>query len=225
MIRRVIVAVCLLLAVAPARAQRFADVPTLTIRPNSSADLALPFINASVRLSCLPHTGAGGLSCTALEEFPAGLGFGQAASRIAARFHRAPTVEDGAADGLELRFNFCFDNTLACLDTPTAGALPISLEDTALANIVEGPRLGDLERHYPLAARRAGIEAIVNVQCRVRHGGRYDECVVISEEPRGWGFGAATLALMARSRAAVMTSEGRSLIGHLIIVPISYRRP
>ncbi|HYD85865.1 MAG TPA: energy transducer TonB [Vitreimonas sp.] len=215
----------LLIAAAPAHAQRFADEPTLTIRPNSSADLNLPRVNASVRLGCAPAAGAASMACEVLEEAPADLGFGPAAVRIASRFRSALRVEPSEAGALTIGVNFCFGAAGACIESPPFGAVPIELEDAALANLVEGPRLGDLSRHYPHAARRARIEASVNVQCRVGRNARYEECAVLSEEPLGWGFGGATLALLRRARAPSISSEGRSLIGHLIIVPVSFSLP
>jgi|GEM_PF-3012463 len=223
MIRSAIVVAGLLFAAAPACAQTFGDVAVLTIRPNSSADLNLPRANATVRVSCTPRLGPGGLACTVLEESPQGSGFGAAAILVASRLNAPPRV-DAPLNPLTMSMTFCFDPSTRCTDTPSIGETAERLEDAVLANIVEGPRLGDLSYFYPRAAWRAGIEGSVNVQCRVRRRARYDDCIVISEEPRGWGFGAATVALMADSRAPLVTNDGRSLVGHLIIVPVSFRR-
>ncbi len=52
---------------------------------------------------------------------------------------------------------------------------------------------------YPPAARAAGIEGKASLECsRMLHGAP-DACVVVSETPRGQGFGAAALALARRA--------------------------
>jgi TonB family protein len=52
---------------------------------------------------------------------------------------------------------------------------------------------------YPPAARAAGIEGRASLSCaRMLHGAP-DACTVISEQPRGQGFGAAALALVRRA--------------------------
>jgi hypothetical protein len=171
MIRSAFVVAALLFAAASAHAQSFGEDPTLIIRPNSSPDLNLPRVNASVRLSCVTPQGFGGLVCDIVEEAPLGLGFGAAATRVAARLRSIPRRDDGSL-ALTLRVNFCFDRVRGCAEDVAFGETPVQLEDAVLANIVEGPRLGDLTRHFPRAAWRAGVEGSVNMQCRVTRDAR-----------------------------------------------------
>ncbi len=52
---------------------------------------------------------------------------------------------------------------------------------------------------YPPAARAAGIEGKASLDCARMVHGAPDACVVVFEQPRGQGFGAAALALARRA--------------------------
>lgn len=52
---------------------------------------------------------------------------------------------------------------------------------------------------FPGAARSAGLSGVANVTCRVRGHGGLQNCKLLGEEPRGYGFGAAALAMLAQS--------------------------
>ncbi len=52
---------------------------------------------------------------------------------------------------------------------------------------------------YPAAARAAGTEGKAMIDCARITQGAPDACKVVSEDPRGQGFGAAALALAARA--------------------------
>jgi hypothetical protein len=52
---------------------------------------------------------------------------------------------------------------------------------------------------YPAAARAAGVEGKAGIDCALMTHGAPDQCEVVSEQPRGQGFGAAAL-ILARKR-------------------------
>ena len=50
-----------------------------------------------------------------------------------------------------------------------------------------------LERHYPPAARQAGLDGFASVDVLINEAGQVLEAQVISESPQGKGFGLAAL--------------------------------
>lgn len=49
------------------------------------------------------------------------------------------------------------------------------------------------EKHYPAEARRAGVDGLVTVDVMINEAGQVLEAQVLSESPRGQGFGIAAL--------------------------------
>jgi protein TonB len=76
----------------------------------------------------------------------------------------------------------------------------------------EQPTRGDYARFYPRDALRRGIRGVVTLDCLVREDYRL-ACEVVSEEPQGVGFAAASQEIARRFRIAETTSDGRSTLG------------
>jgi len=75
--------------------------------------------------------------------------------------------------------------------------------------LVAGASSADIQRVYPLAARRARISGNVLLSCRIRLDGRLETCRVARESPEGQGFGEAALATVVHFRAVPPTEGGR----------------
>lgn len=75
--------------------------------------------------------------------------------------------------------------------------------------LVAGASSADIQRVYPLAARRARISGHVLLSCRIRLDGRLETCRLARESPEGQGFGAAALATVIHFRAVPPTEGGR----------------
>ena len=67
-------------------------------------------------------------------------------------------------------------------------------------------------RHYPQAAQEQRVEGRVILDCVVGDEGRLT-CVVQSEDPPGYGFGEATLAIAQEFRAGPVTRDGEPTAG------------
>lgn len=81
------------------------------------------------------------------------------------------------------------------------------------------PSLADFRETYPERARAAGVEGLVRLLCTITEARTLD-CVVHSEDPIEFGFGAAALTL---SRLYVVRAdEPRAPVGARVIVPIRY---
>jgi len=85
------------------------------------------------------------------------------------------------------------------------------------------PSIWAFQHAYPMNAMRAGIEGHVVIRCAVAAGGTVRDCVVLSEEPQGQGFGDAALHLSTLFRMKPMTRDGRPVDGGIITVPIGFR--
>lgn len=83
----------------------------------------------------------------------------------------------------------------------------------------EQPTARDFRETYPAAALADGVEGSVLLQCLITEQYKL-ECTVRSEDPPGYGFGAAALQL---SRLYVASPEDpRIVIGRRVAVPIRY---
>ncbi|MEO8114915.1 MAG: TonB family protein [Phenylobacterium sp.] len=208
-------------SMAPAFVDRaISDVPWS--QAPSVADVAAAYpekaradgVSGRATLDCL-LTRAGGLSgCTTLREEPKGYAFPGAARVLARKFVGPTTDRDGkslAGVHAQVLFAFAFD-TLSGSE-PAIGRP----QWTAL------PRPADMLAVFPPAAEKAGVrKARVVMKCRVAEGGALADCRVESEEPAGFGYGAATYALVPTFRLSVWTDEGLPTIGGTVRVPIRF---
>ena len=69
---------------------------------------------------------------------------------------------------------------------------------------------------YPAKARAAGVGGGVELTCTVLRSGAMDDCEVLGEAPRGYGFGSA-----ARKLAERLTAAG-AIPGAEVRVPITF---
>jgi periplasmic protein TonB len=77
--------------------------------------------------------------------------------------------------------------------------------------LVAGASPADIQRVYPVAARRARVSGNVLLSCRIRLDTRLENCRVLRETPAGQGFGAAALETVVHFRAAPPTEGGRAV--------------
>ena len=88
---------------------------------------------------------------------------------------------------------------------------------------VARPSGSDLARLYPREAARNRISGSAVLECRVAVNGQVEDCIVLSEEPDGMGFGAATVALSSRFRMTPMDVQGVPYGESLIRLPMNWR--
>lgn len=66
------------------------------------------------------------------------------------------------------------------------------------------------------------MTGVAKIQCKVRVDGALDHCVVLGEDPPGWGFGDATLAIAPNFRMRPMTVDGVPVDSGVVIIPINW---
>ncbi|MBK8544229.1 MAG: energy transducer TonB [Caulobacteraceae bacterium] len=95
------------------------------------------------------------------------------------------------------------------VDPPPAPPTPDVLQNVVW---LEQADARDFARNYPDLAAQGDVSGRATIDCQVVADGRLD-CVVTNEEPVGYGFGDATLAISRQFRVAPTTSDGRPTEG------------
>ena len=70
----------------------------------------------------------------------------------------------------------------------------------------------DFERRYPQRAKRRNVSGVATLACKVL-ANRRPACLTISEDPAGWGFGAAAIELTEGLVARPELPDGREAVG------------
>lgn len=83
------------------------------------------------------------------------------------------------------------------------------------------PSAEDFAAKYPAAAKQAGVGGAAAIRCRAKADGNLDGCVLLTEEPKGQGFGEAALSLAASYQLAAQ-ADGQSLEGAVVTIPMRF---
>lgn len=83
------------------------------------------------------------------------------------------------------------------------------------------PSAADFDAKYPAAAKQAGVGGAAAIRCRAKSDGNLDGCVLLTEEPKGQGFGAAALSL-APLYQLTGPASGQSVEGAVVTVPVRF---
>ncbi len=200
------------------------DAPVLTdtawTAAPSFADVAAAYpvkakakgLSGEVLLDCT-LTGAGRIGrCSTVSESPGGMGFSQAARGLTGQFQGPTELGSGRAiAGVHAQVTFKFTPDLA------------EAANVTRPEWVMMPTAAAFQAAFPDAASKAGVlKARAVMSCQVAAGGTLGDCKSVSEDPAGYGFGAATLPLAPAFRLKAWGSDGRPVIGGQVRVPIRY---
>lgn len=103
------------------------------------------------------------------------------------------------------------------VDPSDAPPLPIRADWTRMA------AYDDLARLYPTQAMAKKLSGEVKALCLLTDDGKLANCKILSEQPAGEGFGAATLEALKLYRARRVTPEGAPVAGFSVEVAVRWR--
>jgi protein TonB len=87
------------------------------------------------------------------------------------------------------------------------------------------PSAQDIAEEYPSAARRDQVEGRASMACEVASDGSLANCRTTSEEPVGYGFGAAALRLAHKYRMRPSPEAGPPFPSGTVRIPIRFVLP
>lgn len=115
--------------------------------------------------------------------------------------------------------------TGAATGAATAGAAepkpPVIVEPDWLVK----PTGDDVSEHYPVLASQLGITGVATVTCGVSASGVLVNCEVVSEAPKGLGFGKATLEMTPLFKMTPQTVNGKAGDGGQVRIPLHFAFP
>jgi TonB family protein len=159
--------------------------------------------------------------CKVVGETPPGEGLGEAALALAPMFMMRPQTVDGAPVGgatVTVPVNFTGGiggESPEQRSVPVARSLPWSASPTA----------ADMASAYPKAALGKGSKGHLVLRCRVTEGHTTDQCDVMSEEPRGRGFGGAAKTLAREFKVSDNGDLMKQYRGLHVDIPFDFRDP
>lgn len=164
--------------------------------------------------------------CIVVSESPKDSGFGQAALTLATQFLMSPAQKGGHAvafDGVSIPINFQAPE--AETGSHLAGMGPYSgkaFQDVSGVPWLNAPSVGEVAAAYPPRGRAKTLEGHVALDCTFRADGHLTSCDVISEDPKGMGFGDAARSLTGKFVGPTTLPGGRNIARAHVQLPISF---
>ena len=208
--RLVLCAVLAACAFTPVLAAEEEDPPSPYQREPSGADFQAVWPKAAqagrftgqVELACTPGDSGTFVACKVASEKPAGLGFGQAALKLAPKY----ALKSG---------------------TPNDGRLVVQFGDPEYDTYPDWkrrPSALELMAVYPNGVIERGGAGKATMSCEIAANGALRDCKVVSEDPPGQGWGLAALALAPQFLMHPPTKDGKPVAGGTVRIPINWAR-
>jgi outer membrane biosynthesis protein TonB len=200
--------------------------PTWLKKP-TSADLAGVFPTAAIKAGKDGKAGIGcqvtveGFlqNCKVLFEDPVGLGFGQAALQLAPQFRMTPKIRGGQPmPGGSVSVPIVWAGLAGGGFRPTGQSLVLD------PPWIAAPTAAEVAAAWPAEAGDlpSGQAAL---RCDLDKTGGLRSCDIISENPRGRGFGKAAKTLSKAFKVSFGGNNGKDLDDFKIDVPFRFRNP
>lgn len=153
-------------------------------------------------------------TCVVRAVSPEGLGFGEAAQKLAARFViNARPLDTATLQLVNADIPFTFHNPAGPPKTQDIEPQWTRMLTTAGA-----------ARVFPTAARAARVyTGLGRVDCAGTASGALTDCRVVTEEPAGLGFGEAAVAAAGQIAMNPWTAAGEPVEGRRITIPIQLK--
>lgn len=237
-----VVAVCMLAAAGAARAAAADDhfTPPGWLKKPTRDDLlgvwplaaVKQAINGRAVISCAVTLQGTLRDCDVASESPPGAGFGRAALALTPQLLFKPATEDGTPVESKINIPINFPK----LDDETRAALSRRSVEHLGSRIPQGvntayykfavwdaaPTVADIVAAYPKKARAEKITGHATLDCGIARNRGLEDCRVITEFPRGEGFGAAARSLASKFRAPVVTGNAAPSAGTRTDLPFTF---
>jgi TonB family protein len=183
-------------------------------------------LSGKVNLHCAVEVDGALSRCVAAEETPAGKGFGAASVTLAPFFKLGPgPFQPG--DVIDIPLTWTPTGFAPAEPPPPSRADPVfdpSPGSTAANPPVSLRWLSEPDGysiHYPERARRMDKSGQVLMRCKVKTDGYLSACVITSEKPLGFDFGAAALSMAPLYQVGRRDNEPLP-DGRTVTIPIGF---
>ena len=189
-------------------------VHQLTTRRVTPAETAAVFpkaafaqkISGQAMLNCTADSAGREVDCRIVDENPVGMGFGEAAMALVTK-ERVKTKDSQGVSIIGRRFDTGFSFLAPGDSNP---------------DWVRKPTSDDLAAALPTKALREAKAGRAVITCQVTIDGFLERCTVLSENPEGYGFGAAALQLTPQFKMSPMMRGGKAVPGGEVTIPINW---
>lgn len=211
-----------------------ADQPPDWLKKPNAADLMMVWpteawkrgLGGKAVIGCRVSAQGSLFDCVVVSESPEGVGFGNAALALSSQFLMKPAIRAGKpVAGSVVRIPISFVAPDAATGSYIPGPSPRDPTPIRVAsNIlwVSAPSYAEVLAGYPAKARAAGMGGRVVLDCSFNAKARLKTCEVLNEEPRGYGFAAAALALKTRFEGPASPAGDESLFNAHTQVSITF---
>jgi TonB family protein len=171
-------------------------------------------------IQCLVSVQGALYDCIVASETPPGKNFGSAAIALTPQFLMRPATLQGkpVVSVASIPINFAWQGGARSI--PDAGSTR-SMVHPVMA-WPEAPSYAAVASAYPQKARATNVGGRATVNCEFTKQGRLINCHIVTEEPKGLGFGDAAKVLAKQFRAFPNTSTGAPLTGAGVQLPVVF---
>lgn len=171
-------------------------------------------VSGRVRLSCTLRITGFLENCIVQSEAPAGMGFGEAALRLAPREFR---MKPGTVDGKPVEKTVQIPMTFSA---PTWSARYVITE----AVWAEAPTFEDMAAAWPAEVGDLAVGTAV-LRCQVAPGGQLRECRIAGQTPKDSPFGAAARTLAGKFQLKLTPEEAKKYVSSDIAISFRFYNP
>ncbi|CAN5336270.1 hypothetical protein BH11PSE2_BH11PSE2_06170 [soil metagenome] len=207
------------------------DVAADWLHTPTAEDIAAATPTASIKegldgravLRCIASVEGALKNCVVLSESPAGKGFGGAALTLAPRFQVRPAQKAGRPVESLVNVPIVFNGR----GTPTGSYLP-GESTMGMKKVIRTvpwlrtPSFADMAAAFPEKAKTAGKTGRAVLECAFKADGTLKNCGTVTEEPGGYGFGAAARKLAANFVTQPTLPNGDKIADIQIHVPFTF---
>ncbi|MDR3507221.1 MAG: energy transducer TonB [Caulobacteraceae bacterium] len=109
-------------------------------------------------------------------------------------------------------------------DLPQSPPSPPRQPGYTQAKVLVRPTAAEMAGLFPAAASRANVAGSAKVSCVIQLDGTLGNCAILSEAPKGYGFGLATLNAARLYRIQPPTVVGQPLINSRYVLGVRFTR-